>query len=394
MAESNNKEINSVLQADVKEGKEYFRCSRCGRDFQKKDFYLDKNKVIMNKCKACVSSMIDINSPSTILPIMEEIDIPFIPEEWNILKEKHEFIMKNGEKVRNPRANQPILGKYIGKMKLKQFIDYSFKDTPRFMEAYEENQQASRKELHDKLDSLLEEGYDIEAALQKIGGVDEEKGEVDVAPGETLTKVQSLELKQKWGQGYTNEELIHLETFYGEMHDSYDINSASHEDYLKQICKLSLRMHSLIDSGIYDEYQKVANMYDRLMKSAKFTASQEKEEDRFIDSISEMVRLCEEQGFIPVYHMDEPQDIVDITLQDFENYVSNLVATELNLDVLFEKGLEQIKLEEEKDQMGDDDALFYDGSEEDASFMDIEEEIRSDSQFMNNDEVVISNDEN
>ncbi len=117
-------------------------------------------------------------------------------------------------------------------------------------------------------------------------------------------------------------------------------------------------MNSLIDQGAFDEYQKLSSVYDRMMKSAKFTASQEKVEDRFVDSISEMVKICEQQGFIPIYHTDEPQDIVDVTLKDFTNYVKNLVMKELNLDSLIEKGMEQIKLDEEKANMSADDALF------------------------------------
>lgn len=45
-------------------------------------------------------------------------------------------------------------------------------------------------------------------------------------------------------------------------------------------------------------------------------------------------------------------------MRDFTNYVRNLVEKELNLDSLIEKGLEQIKLDEEKEQMSADEALF------------------------------------
>lgn len=394
-------------QSKVIEAKEKFVCSRCGREFNEKGFYKDKNGVIMKTCKGCISSKIDLNSPSTIYPVLKEIDIPYIPEEWNNLRFRYEYSEKNGQRVRNPKANQSILGRYIGKMKLKQFSEYSYSDTPRFIEIFEEGQVATRKRLHDKLDELIDEGYDVETFLQRMGGVNEdeiivaptiittnEDGEKEIVeaepPKEILTKEEIRDLRLKWGDPYIPEELFRLETFYGEMHDSYDITSASHEDYLKQICKLSLRMHSLIDNGMFDEYAKVSNAYDKMMKSAKFTASQEKEEDRFIDSIAEMVRLCEEQGFIPQYHDSENQDVVDVTLKDLENYTYNLVTTELNLDVLFDKGLEQIKLEEEKDLMSEDDALFYGGENSDEeTFRDIEEEIKADLDMGINEEVEI-----
>jgi hypothetical protein len=47
--------------------------------------------------------------------------------------------------------------------------------------------------------------------------------------------------------------------------------------------------------------------YDSLMKSGKFTAQQNKEaEGEYVDSISELVEICEKQGFIPRYYVDGP----------------------------------------------------------------------------------------
>lgn len=347
-------EITPAQKSIVEQQNEKIYCEHCNRFYFAKDFYKDKDGHPMKKCKKCMASLIDLKSPSTVMKIMEEVDIPYIPEEWNSLRERYEFNTgKDGKVVRNKNANQSVLGRYIGKMRLEQYKNFSFSDTQQFMEAHEQEVQEQRAILHKKLEDLLDEGHDPETAMQLMSGKLEED---DADP--SLTKTQMKELRIKWGTLYNEEELIQLETFYGEMHESYDITSASHEDYLKQICKVSLRMHSLIDSGMYDEYQKLSNTYDKMMKSAKFTASQEKEEDKFIDSISEMVRLCEEQGFIPVYHTNEPQDIVDVTLRDFTNYVRNLVENELNLDSLIEKGLEQIKLDEEKELMSGDDALF------------------------------------
>ena len=58
--------------------------------------------------------------------------------------------------------------------------------------------------------------------------------------------------------------------------DSYEIKSASHLDYLKMICKTSLKMNQAIDCSDYEGYNKLAKVYDSLMKSAKFTAAQNK----------------------------------------------------------------------------------------------------------------------
>jgi hypothetical protein len=57
--------------------------------------------------------------------------------------------------------------------------------------------------------------------------------------------------------------------------------------------------------------------YDSLMKAGKFTAAQNKAENgEYVDSISELVAICEEQGFIPRYYTEGPQDKVDRVLED------------------------------------------------------------------------------
>lgn len=87
------------------------------------------------------------------------------------------------------------------------------------------------------------------------------------------------------------------------------------------------------------------------MKSAKFTALQNKAETgEFVDSVGELVTLCEEQGMIEEYHENEPKDIVDITLRDFKGYTYKLVTEEMSLGNMIENALMQMKRQEEEDE--------------------------------------------
>jgi hypothetical protein len=57
--------------------------------------------------------------------------------------------------------------------------------------------------------------------------------------------------------------------------------------------------------------------YDSLMKAGKFTAAQNKAESgEYVDSISELVELCEKQGYIERFYVDDPNDKVDATIKD------------------------------------------------------------------------------
>jgi hypothetical protein len=61
----------------------------------------------------------------------------------------------------------------------------------------------------------------------------------------------------------------------------------------------------------------MSKVYDTLMRSGKFTAAQNKEEQgEFVDSVGEIVAICEKQGFIPRYYVDKPADKVDYVIQD------------------------------------------------------------------------------
>ena len=60
--------------------------------------------------------------PETYLWILQEVDVPYIPDEWNNLLARYG---KDPSKL----TGVTILGRYLSKMKLKQWKDYRWKDT-------------------------------------------------------------------------------------------------------------------------------------------------------------------------------------------------------------------------------------------------------------------------
>jgi len=181
--------------------------------------------------------------------------------------------------------------------------------------------------------------------------------------------------------------------------DSYDIQSAGHKDTLKKLAKTSLKLDQLIDLGDVDGAQKTQKMYDSLMKSGKFTAAQNKAENGdVVDSIAELVMICEKDGFIPRYYVDKPQDKVDRVLQDLQEYTHSLITEETNIGNLIENAVKQIEedkvreAENESDAASDEDileeALFsndvnYISDGEFSEFNDFEEDLeQQDQQFI------------
>lgn len=198
-----------------------------------------------------------------------------------------------------------------------------------------------------------------------------------------LTDEDRLYLRMKWGKGYRPEEWIKMEQLYEDMMASYDIQGAGHKDTLIMICKTSLKANQLIDMGDVEGFQKMSKVYDQLMKSGKFTAAQNKgESGEFIDSIGELVAICERDGFIPRYYVDGPQDKVDRTLEDLQGYTKTLIMEEMNLGNMIESSMKEIMADKEREAQIDADNSDEDDAFEAQLFSDQSEHILTDEDFV------------
>ena len=132
-----------------------------------------------------------------------------------------------------------------------------------------------------------------------------------------------------------------------------------------KLAKVSLRLDQLIDIGDIEAAQKTEKMYNSLMKSGSFTALQNKQEQQQgIDSIGEIVAICESKGFIPRYYTDTPKDKVDRVLQDMQNYTRSLIMEETNIGDLIENAVRQIQIDKEREAEADQDISDEEALEE------------------------------
>jgi len=298
---------------------------------------------------------VDNWKPETYVWILQECDVPYVPDEWNKLLESY---ARDPSKV----TGMTILGRYLSKMKLKQYKEYRWKDTE-FLQELADNklEQAMKRQGYSAAEITLaqeqkriiipEEGFKEpvyeepvveDYFAQQAGGDDIE---ID------LTDEDRTYLRLKWGKAYKPEEWVKLEQLYEEMMSSYDVQGAGHIDTLKLVCKTSLKANQLIDMGDIEGFQKMSKVYDSLMKSGKFTAAQNKAESgEFVDAIGQLVEICEKEGFIPRYYIDKPNDKVDETLADMKSYTKTLVYEELNLGNLIEQSIKTMMSEENKDE--------------------------------------------
>ena len=347
--------------------------------------YPDDGK--LKQCKKCITMHVDNWDPDTYMWILQEIDVPYLPHEWNKLLAKY----SKNDKI----TGLTIIGRYLSKMKLTQYKEYRWADSERLIEL--ENQKIEQ--------TMKRQGYsavEIAETIQKgmITIPDKPLREPDHEIAESgqpqddyfsreddnpidmdLTEEDKTYLRLKWGKSYRPEEWVRLEQLYEEMMQSYDIQSAGHIDTLKLVCKTSLKANQLLDLGDVDGAQKMIKMYDGLMKSGKFTAQQNKaEKGEYVDSISELVAICEKDGFIPRFYVDGPQDKVDRVIQDMQEYTHNLITEEMHLGSLIERAVKSIEDDREREAELDD----LDEDDEDAferDLFDSEEDTIEDNDF-------------
>ena len=357
---------------------ETYYCEKCNKTMGADQFYGSNNlekypNGKLNQCKKCITMHVDNWNPDTYLWILQECDVPYIPDEWNKLLASYAH---DNKKI----TGMTILGRYLSKMKLKQFKDYRWKDNDFLQElANNKIEQAMKKQGYGAAEiaqAIEKASFPIpEKELQQpiyadvpdfsIGPQEDYfANQQDTDFDDDLTDEDRTFLRLKWGKTYKPEEWIRLEQLYNEMMDSYDIQSAGHIDTLKLICKTSLKANQLIDIGDIEGFQKMSKVYDNLMKSGKFTAAQNKAETgEYVDSIAELVELCEKQGYIERFYVDEPNDKVDETIKDMQRYTKTLIERETNLSALIEQAVKQ-NLQEDAEDKEDTDEIVFDDIDE------------------------------
>lgn len=349
---------------------EKYYCKNCNSTKDGDNFYLSNNlekypEGKVDLCKKCMTLHVDNWDPQTYLWILQEVDVPYIPDEWNKL-------LASYGKDRSKITGLTILGRYLSKMKLKQYRDFRWADTDHLQSIANakieqtmkrqgfgavEIAEAVNKATFTLPEDIAAPSLEPQKQEEEYGPVEDyfDDGATDALVAE-LTEEDRLYLRLKWGKAYKPDEWIELEKLYQEMMESYDIQTAGHKDTLKLICKTSLKANQLIDMGDIEGYQKMSKVYDSLMKAGKFTAAQNKAENgEYVDSVSELVALCERDAFIPRYYTDGPQDKVDRVIQDLQDYTRNLVLEELHLGPLIEKAIRNNMADSEKDDDDEDD---------------------------------------
>ena len=359
-------------------------CQKCHKTLKDINFYTYRDGTKTEMCKSCLTLHVNNFQPETFLWILEKMDVPYVPSEWNILRDRD--YAKDPNKI----GGAAVLGKYLAKMRLSQYSKYRWADSEELQKKEEkenlkhqedvkaqeeqvtkqfENGEISEAEYKTLTDSLTQElnrskgivtvpqgcGIAPDGSATGPGAMFNESNymrQEDIPdPAADLTEDDKKMLVLKWGRLYEPREWVELEKMYQEMVQSFDIQDADTRNTLILICKVNLKANQALDTGDYDGFKKLSATLEQMRKSAKFTAAQKKEEKAdAVDSVGELVSMCEREGFIPRFATDIPQDKVDITLRDMNEYVQKLVTQDLGFGQQIEDALKKIQIQKEMQQ--------------------------------------------
>ena len=361
-------------------------------------FYTYKNGEKTAMCKKCLTMHIDNFNPETYLWLLQDMDVPYVEAEWKVLRDR--------AFAKNPNLNgMSVFGKYLSKMKLKQWNSYGWADTERLKMLNEEKskqQQAEKEQFEAQIKAQFDNGEITEAQYKTLISTETQNDDyyagtgpmlhvpsaaadnpynentfIDESllsgPAAQLTEDDRIYLAMKWGRLYQPADWIELERNYNEMMNSFDIQDADTINTLVLLCKTNLKMNQAIDCGDVEGFQKLSKVSESLRKSAKFTAAQNKEQKNdYVDSVGELVAMCERDGFIPRFATDIPQDKVDLTLKDMNSYVHKLVTQDLGFGQQIEDALKKIQIQREMNE-AEETAKMMDGETPELIDEDFEE---------------------
>lgn len=365
-------------------------CEKCGRMMDELNFYTYRDGTKTEQCKKCFTMHIDNFKPDTYLWLLEKMDVPYVEEEWNNIRDK--AFQKDPLKMNG----MSVFGKYLSIMKLAQWKKYRWADTEKIRED-RAKVKAQNEEMLAAADKKLKEDYDAglisEAQYKTLisarQAVEETKKVAEIMREEAaqaaqdansfnesqymseeelatfdaeLTLEDKLYLATKWGRLYRPSEWVALEKLYADYDKSFELHNADLERGTLQLCKLILKGNQALDSGDYDGYAKLARAADALRKSLKFTEAQRKEDKTAEFScyghLVAFAELNNDEDYIPPIDLDIDRDIIDKDIKDMKNWTKNLIEEDPTIFRMIEQYIKKRsileEMEQDRDAAGDD----------------------------------------
>lgn len=271
-----------VSEKKIKNEKESKACAKCGQTLGFSN-YVDGNSWLLvdgksTICNSCIKEhLIEKDWEwDTIDHLCQTLDIPFIPKEF--------------ERLREINGND-VFPMYAQVFSASEFDGLTWKHYWQYFKQLQENK-------------LLE---------KELPEINEAK----------IAKMQKV-----WGENYLQDELERLENLFSGILATQSINGALQMDQARKLCKMSLSIDEKIRAGV--DFDKLITSYDKMIKVSEFTPKNTKNKND-IGSVGEMFTWLEKRGWLNTYYDNAPKDIVDEVLQNLQAFSRRLYTGESSI---------------------------------------------------------------
>jgi hypothetical protein len=268
--------------------REMIYCTGCDHDKKPSDFYKSYGTTksgVLPYCKQCCINMsLNNNSAFNVdkfKNMLSKVDRPFL----------YQTLADNLKKY--PNKIESAIGFYFKDLGMVQNRSLKYKDSLFTPESNNENN-----------DLLFEQ--------QSLLDVKERKRLID-----------------KYGLGYTDEELYSFERKYDLLKENYPQKTAMHTEALLTYIRYRVKEELATAKGDVSEAQKWGQLADKASERAKINPSQLSKADLSggLNGFGELSRAVEQAvDIVPILpkFTEKPQDKVDFTLWCYINYIRRL----------------------------------------------------------------------
>lgn len=270
------------------------KCSKCGQSFGPEGFAPTKSLFYPDGtiplCNDCIDTLLKSKEYSwdIVNKVCQYADIPFVPKEWERLRELNE---------------NNVFYRYA---KIFLSSEYDGLDWGKYYQAFQVLEQ--KKQLEQELPGLAEE--------------------------------QLSNLRRKWGANYDLEALQYLEDLLNGLLNTQNISGKLQLDQALKICKMSYEIDRRIAEG--SDFDKLLSSYDKLVKTAEFTPKNSKNINDF-DTTGEVFKYLEKCGWKNKFYDGVSQDVVDETLKNIQAFNQRLYVEETGMPDEIARRLEALK---------------------------------------------------
>jgi hypothetical protein len=200
------------------------------------------------------------------------------------------------------------------------------------------NARQSKFKLKNSINYLIDiEELDKNYFGFMVGDTDEDVGiedEVEKVENEVVTTpipedINYDILREKWGDGFSKQDLVRFETKYKELRKNYEIKTTAHDEFLRHACIASVRANECMAKKDTDGAKAWFGIFKDMTSAGKLQPSQMSKADLSggLNSFSEFWKTVEQArnviDILPQMY-ESPRDKADLVIYCLVQYVRRL----------------------------------------------------------------------